>query len=47
MEWKEIATPGWHGQEGATLLKKNVNLTELSQDTKKKFFDSIFNVPML
>ena len=28
-------------------LKKNVNWMELSQDAKKKFFDSIFNILML
>ena len=28
-------------------LKKKVNLTELSQDAKKHFFDLIFNILML
>ena len=28
-------------------LKKKVNLTELSQDTKNFFFDLIFNILML
>ena len=42
--WKRA----WHGQEGATPTcrkrhwKKKVNLTELSQDAKKIFFDLFF-----
>ena len=28
-------------------IEKKVNLTELSQDAKKNFFDLIFNIPML
>ena len=50
---KNESKRAWHGQEGATptcrkrTLKKKANLTELIQDAKKKFFNSIFNMLML
>jgi hypothetical protein len=38
---------GCHALLPQKTLKKKVNLTELSQDAKKKFFDLIFNILML